>query len=51
MEALEVRFLANTETMTICILLLLTDFLDAGEQTMPDDETLLILARCRGSKN
>ena len=44
MEALEVRFLANRDDHLHFALL--TDFLDAGEQTMPDDETLLILARC-----
>ncbi|MDQ1336094.1 MAG: cyclic beta,2-glucan synthetase, partial [Thermodesulfobacteriota bacterium] len=45
MEALEVRFLANRgENLRFA---LLTDFRDANEETMPDDEPLLLLARQR----
>ena len=41
-EALEVRYLANRdENLRFC---LLTDFRDAPEQTMPEDESLLQLA-------
>ncbi|MBN1548219.1 MAG: hypothetical protein JW902_16330, partial [Syntrophaceae bacterium] len=45
MEALEVRFLANRdENLRFG---LLTDFRDADEETQPDDELLLLLARQR----
>ena len=45
MDALEVRFLANRdENLRFG---LLTDFRDAGQETMPDDESLLVLARQR----
>ncbi|MCK9197354.1 MAG: hypothetical protein M0P16_10290, partial [Syntrophales bacterium] len=45
MEALEVRFLANRgENLRFA---LLTDFLDADEETQPDDGPLLLLARQR----
>ncbi len=45
MEALEVRFLANRgENLRFA---LLTDFLDANEETQPDDGPLLLLARQR----
>jgi cyclic beta-1,2-glucan synthetase len=42
-EALEVRFLANQDSNLYFGLL--TDFLDAPEETMPEDESLLQLAR------
>ena len=43
LEALEVRYLANQdENLRFC---LLTDFRDASQQTMPDDESLLQLAQ------
>ena len=42
-EALEVRFLANQDKNLYFGLL--TDFLDAVEKTMPEDEALLLLAR------
>lgn len=42
-EALEVRYLANLDqNLHFC---LLTDFLDAKEETMPDDKVLLQVAR------
>ncbi|MBF0502910.1 MAG: hypothetical protein HQM09_22435 [Candidatus Riflebacteria bacterium] len=42
-NALEVRFLANRDAnLFFC---LLTDFRDAAEETMPDDEALLLLVR------
>ena len=45
MEALEVRFLANRgENLRFA---LLTDFRDAAEETLPEDEPLLRLARQR----
>ncbi len=45
MEAMEVRFLANRdENLRFC---LLTDFRDAGQESLPDDEPLLRLARQR----
>jgi cyclic beta-1,2-glucan synthetase len=45
MEALEVRFLANRdENLRFG---LLTDFQDAGEESLPDDERLLLPARQR----
>ncbi|MCX5830020.1 MAG: cyclic beta 1-2 glucan synthetase [Deltaproteobacteria bacterium] len=45
MEALEVRFLANRgENLRFA---LLTDFRDAGEEKLPDDGPLLLLARQR----
>ena len=44
-EALEVRFLANRDEHLHFGLL--TDFTDAPAETMPDDETLLLLARSR----
>ncbi|MFZ2960889.1 MAG: glucoamylase family protein [Candidatus Ozemobacteraceae bacterium] len=43
MEALEVRFLANRDENLLFALL--TDFRDASEETQPDDELLLLLAR------
>jgi len=44
-EALEVRFLANRDK---CLhFSLLTDFTDAHEQTLPEDEALVQLARTR----
>jgi len=44
-EALEVRYLANfDQNLHFC---LLTDFIDANEETMPDDKSLLQLARQR----
>jgi cyclic beta-1,2-glucan synthetase len=45
MEALEVRFLANRDANLHFGLL--TDFLDAREETRPEDEALLCLARKR----
>ncbi|MBF0506740.1 MAG: cyclic beta 1-2 glucan synthetase, partial [Nitrospirae bacterium] len=42
-EALEVRFLANRDENLHFGLL--TDFQDAAEETLPEDETLLLLAR------
>lgn len=42
-EALEVRFLANRDAQLRFVLL--SDFLDAPEQVMPDDEMLLAAAR------
>ena len=42
-EALEIRFLANRDDHLFFALL--TDFRDAGEETMPDDETLLSMAQ------
>ena len=43
LEALEVRYLANRdENLRFC---LLTDFRDAPQQTMPEDESLLQLAQ------
>ncbi|HEY5291628.1 MAG TPA: glucoamylase family protein, partial [Burkholderiales bacterium] len=44
-EALEVRFLANRDDHLQFGLL--TDFLDAHEETLPEDEPLLLLARNR----
>ncbi len=44
-EALEVRFLANRDENLHFGLL--TDFLDADEETLPEDEQLLLLARQR----
>ena len=45
MDAMEVRFLANRdENLRFC---LLTDFRDAGEETLPDDGPLLLKARQR----
>jgi cellobiose phosphorylase len=44
-EALEVRFLANRDTNLLFGLL--TDFVDAQKQTMPNDEVLLALATKR----
>ncbi|MDK9699003.1 MAG: cyclic beta 1-2 glucan synthetase [bacterium] len=44
-EALEVRFLANRDNHLHFGLL--TDFRDASEETLPEDETLLRLARLR----
>ena len=44
-EALEVRFLANRDD---CLQFgLLTDYLDAPEETLPQDQALLLLARSR----
>ncbi len=45
MEALEVRFLANRDENLHFGLL--TDFQDAAEETLPEDEPLLLLARQR----
>jgi cyclic beta-1,2-glucan synthetase len=45
MDALEVRFLANKDENLLFGLL--TDFRDAGEEKLPDDEPLLLLARRR----
>jgi cyclic beta-1,2-glucan synthetase len=45
MEALEVRFLANRDENLRFVLL--TDFRDADEETLPDDGPLLLLARQR----
>jgi len=45
MNALEVRFLANRDENLLFGLL--TDFRDAGEEKLPDDEPLLLLARQR----
>ncbi|MBA4416804.1 MAG: cyclic beta 1-2 glucan synthetase [Syntrophus sp. (in: bacteria)] len=45
MDALEVRFLANRDNSLRFGLL--TDFLDADEETLPDDGSLLLLARQR----
>ena len=45
MDALEVRFLANRDENLFFGLL--TDFRDAGEEKLPDDEPLLLLARRR----
>ena len=45
MEALEVRFLANRDENLRFVLL--TDFRDANEETLPDDGPLLLLARQR----
>ena len=45
MDAMEVRFLANRDE-NLCFGLL-TDFRDAGEEKLPDDEPLLLLARQR----
>ncbi|HJT50361.1 MAG TPA: glucoamylase family protein, partial [Nitrosospira sp.] len=42
-EALEVRFLANRDN-NVCFGLL-TDFMDATQETLPEDESLLNLAR------
>jgi cellobiose phosphorylase len=44
-EALEVRFLANRDENLLFGLL--TDFQDAAEETLPEDEALLLLARFR----
>ncbi|MBC7817126.1 MAG: cyclic beta 1-2 glucan synthetase, partial [Planctomycetaceae bacterium] len=45
LEALEVRYLANRgENLRFC---LLTDFRDAAQQVMPEDESLLQLAQAR----
>jgi len=44
-EALEVRFLANRDEQLLFGLL--TDFRDAQEETLPEDEALLLLARNR----
>jgi cyclic beta-1,2-glucan synthetase len=44
-EALEVRFLANRDDNLRFALL--TDFQDASEETLPEDEPLLLLARQR----
>ena len=44
-EALEVRFLANRDENLHFGLL--TDFQDAAEETLPEDEPLLLLARQR----
>ena len=44
-EALEVRFLANRDENLHFGLL--TDFLDAHEETIPTDESLLLLAKTR----
>ncbi|GAB2879738.1 glucoamylase family protein [Uliginosibacterium flavum] len=44
-EALEVRFLANRDERLHFALL--TDFLDAHEETLPEDEALLLLAQAR----
>ena len=44
-EALEVRFLANRDEHLLFGLL--TDFRDANEETLPEDEPLLMLARNR----
>ena len=44
-EALEVRFLANRDDNLHFGLL--TDFRDAHEETLPEDEPLLLLARNR----
>ena len=44
-EALEVRFLANQDTNLHFGLL--TDFRDAHEETLPEDEALLVLAKKR----
>ncbi|MBZ5653362.1 MAG: cyclic beta 1-2 glucan synthetase, partial [Acidobacteriia bacterium] len=44
-EALEVRFLANRDNNLYFGLL--TDFQDAAEETLPEDEPLLLLARQR----
>ncbi|MBI4632917.1 MAG: cyclic beta 1-2 glucan synthetase [Deltaproteobacteria bacterium] len=44
-EALEVRFLANRDANLLFGLL--TDFPDAGQETLPEDEPLLRLARQR----
>ena len=44
-EALEVRFLANQDQNLLFGLL--TDYLDAGEETLPDDAPLALLARTR----
>ncbi|PKN34158.1 MAG: cyclic beta 1-2 glucan synthetase [Deltaproteobacteria bacterium HGW-Deltaproteobacteria-19] len=43
MEALEVRFLANTDENLRFVLL--TDFRDASHESLPDDGPLLLLAR------
>jgi len=45
MEALEVRFMANRDENLRFVLL--TDFRDACEETLPDDGPLLLLARQR----
>ena len=47
-EALEVRFLANRDAHLHFGLL--TDFRDAREETLPEDEPLLRLARASGSR-
>ena len=44
-EALEVRFLANRDDNLHFGLL--TDFQDAAEETLPEDEALVLLARQR----
>ena len=43
LEALEIRYLGNRDANLYFALL--TDFLDASEQTLPDDEALLVYAR------
>ena len=47
-EALEVRFLANRDDNLHFGLL--TDFRDAAEETLPEDEPLLLLARQRNRR-